>query len=67
MKIVYYYVLYLKGKQYPDMIEIHLRPFTTKDKAEAYREKTDKAYGDRVYFSKIKKVDLAKSDKGIWL
>lgn len=71
MQIVYYYVLYLKrdsekepGKQ---KIEIHLNPFATQRQAEAYKEKADKKFGDKVHWSGIKKVDLSKHEKGIWL
>ena len=67
MKIVYYYVLYLRGEYDRESIEIHLRPFKTKEAAEAYKEKYDKHFADRVYHSKIKRVDLAKSEKGLWL
>lgn len=64
MKIIYYYVLYLKRN---NDIEIHLKPFTTKSAAEEYQKRSDEYFGERVYFSKIKKVDVSKSDKEIWL
>lgn len=64
MKIIYYYVLYLKKE---NDIEIHAKPFTTKSAAEDYQKKSDAHFGDRVYFSKIKKVDVSKYDKEIWL
>ena len=67
MKIVYYYILYLKAKNNPEEIEIHLKPFNTKTAAEVYGIKAQKEFGDRVFFSKIKKVDLAKYQEGIWL
>ena len=67
MKIVYYYVLYLRGKKDPEMIELHLKPFKKKDEAETYRRQCDNAFGERVYHSKIKKVDLSKSKDEIWL
>ena len=51
-KVVYYYVLYLRAKNNPEDIEIHLKPFNTKGEAEAYQLKTDKHFGKRVYFSK---------------
>ena len=67
MKVIYYYVLYLRSKNNSDEIEIHLKPFNTKVAAEEYKEKTDKEFGSRVYYSKIKKMDIAKYDGGIWL
>ena len=65
MKIVYYYVVYLKEKQHPEKVEIHLRPFDTEKKAKEYKEKYDKEFGDRFVFSKIKKVDISKNER--WL
>ena len=67
MKIVYYYIAYVKNKQYPSDIEIHALPFDTKDAAEKYKEKWDAHVGDRLYHSKIKRVDLSKFEGGIWL
>ncbi len=67
MKIVYYYIAYVRNKQYPEDIEIHLLPFDTKDAAEAYKVDWDKKVGDRLYHSKVKRVDLAKFPGGLWL
>ena len=67
MKIVYYYLLYLRAKDDPEAIELHLKPFKTKVEAEEYQQEQDEKYGERVYHSKIKRVDLAKSERGIWL
>lgn len=67
MNIVYYYILYLKQIKNPDTIEIHLCPFNTKAKAEAYRQRVDQEFGDRVVHSKVKKVDLSKYEGGFWL
>lgn len=69
MKIVYFYILYLKNEEDVsiDVPEIHGRPFPTEQKAKEFKEKCDKHFGDRVQFSKIKKVDLSKHEKGIWL
>lgn len=67
MKIVYYYIVYLKALKNPDKIEIHCKPFNTKAAAEEYGLKVAKEYGNRIYYTKIKKVDLSKSEKGIWL
>lgn len=67
MDIKYYYIAYIKNKQYPEDIEVHALPFDTKDAAQAYKEKFDKECGERLYHSKIKRVDLAKFPGGIWL
>lgn len=67
MKIVYYYVLYLRGLKDPNKIEIHCEPFNTKKEAEDYQAKADKHFGERYYSSTIKRVDLSKFEKGIWL
>lgn len=71
MNIVYYYVLYLKRASGKDpkkeKIEIHLDPFPTQAQAEAYKKKADAHYGAKVWHSSIKKVDLSKHEKGIWI
>ena len=71
MNIVYYYILYLKRESKKEKgkekIEIHMDPFDTKAKAEAYKEKCDAHYGKKVHWSGIKRVDLAKYEKGIWI
>lgn len=67
MKIVYYYIAYIRNKQYPEDIELHLLPFNTKQAAEDYQKEFDKKAGDRLYHSKIKRVDLAKFERGLWL
>lgn len=71
MEIVYYYVLYLKrmSKKTPGRykIDIHLDPFPTQARAEAYKKECDAHYGDLVHFSCVKKVDLTKHKEGIWL
>lgn len=67
MKILYYYIIYLRQIKDPETVEIHLCPFNTKAKAEAYKLKADKEFADRLVFSKIKKVDLAKYEGGFWL
>lgn len=67
MKIVYYYIAYIRNKQYPEDIEIHGLPFDTKKEAEEYQVEFDKKAGDRLYYSKIKRVDLSKFERGIWL
>jgi len=67
MKIVYYYIAYVRNKQYPEDIELHLLPFATKKEAENYKVKWDEKVGDRLYHSKIKRVDLSKFENEIWL
>lgn len=67
MDVVYYYVLYLKSKENEYFVEIHLKPFETKQEAEEYRKKADEYFGDRVVHSKIRRTDLSKSENGLWL
>lgn len=68
MTVVYYYVLYLKVKHADsEKIEIHLMPFKRQSSAEEYKKKADARYGDMVYHSLIKKVDVSKHEKGIWI
>lgn len=69
MKIVYFAIIYLKGKQNPEAIEVHARPFTTRDRADKYLEKlrSESNLKDRITFSKVRKVDLAKYAAGIWI
>lgn len=67
MKIVYYYVLYLRRNKKPEEIEIHMRPFSTEAKAKECAAHFDKEFGKRVYYSGIKKVNLSKYEKEIWV
>ena len=67
MQIIYYVVIYLKALKHPEMVEIHLKPKKTKDAAKEYEEQAIKEYGDRIVHTKIKRVDLAKFEGGIWL
>lgn len=71
MNVVYYAVFYFRRTSKSDpkkeRIEIFLTPFPTQSKAEEYKKKLDAHYGKRVYFSAVKKVDLAKHEKGIWI
>ena len=71
MKIVYYVVLYLKKelKTKPGefKVTIHLDPFGTQARAEAYKAQCEENYGDRLLRASIKKVDLSKYEDGVWL
>lgn len=67
MKVVYYYVLYLRAKDNQDFVEIHLKPFSTKEEAENFRKEWDARFGERVVFSKVRRTDLSNSKNGIWL
>ena len=67
MKIVYYAIIYLKGKQDPTAIEIHCRPFSTRERAQDYLEKCKKEFKDRITFFKVRRVDLSKYASGIWI
>ena len=65
MKIVYYYIAYVKNSFKPSKVEIHCCPFDTEKAAKEYQQEFDKKLGERFVFSKIKKVDLSKNER--WL
>lgn len=67
MKIVYYCIVYYTSHSDPNIIEIAAKPYDTKEKAEKACIKMKKDFGNKVKYTKVKRVDLSKSKDGYWL
>ena len=67
MKIVYYSVVYYKSEKDPTKIEIALKPYFIKTEAEKACVKMKEQFGEKIVYTKVKKVNLSNSKDGYWL
>lgn len=63
-KVVYYYVMYIKSQEDEKDIEIHLKPFKTKEEAQEFQKESSECFGDRIVHQKIRRTDLNKLKDG---